>query len=217
MKRLFLTSLLFIGITSSFAQQAKQNLRSKTIFECPNFQVGTIIQSFGATVKDTINIYLKDASLLFKRNGKIYQANTDKVIGVELDSVKYHKIGKQMARIVAANSRAMLLRVTQIDLKQYKEETQGGEDLPFFEAGDGFASNFFIELNQDKREEDLGVPIRYSFYFLIGMDVVPASASKIKKYVRADKKEAFKAINENRWWSWKNEENLKDILKLIEQ
>lgn len=216
MKKIFLFLICLCLFSTMDAQQARELKRSKTVFEYPEFKVAKINQSFGRFVKDTVNIFLKDASLCFRRGDKVYKAYTDQIIGLELDSVKYRKVGSQMGRVVMQYGINMLLCVTTVDMDLLREETYGAEAVGFFDidipGANGVNVNNFMDLSGHKYEEDEGYPLKNEYYFLIKGEPVPANETQIKKYVRSDMKTAFKNLMADRFWSWKDPKSLSQIL-----
>lgn len=209
---ILLLLLLLVALPCS-AQQNTTLRRSASIFEWPEFQVAKVEQPFGRYVKDTVNIFLKDASLCYRRGGKVYQADVTRILGVQFDSVAYKKVNNQMGRLVQTQNGNSLVCVTTVNMKQYKSETHGGENLPYFEIAPEVGANLFIDLDRGElRDGDLGLPLMHTYYFIIQGEVVPATETKIKKYVRSDMKTAFKNLMADRFWSWKDEQNLSTLL-----
>lgn len=97
-----LIALAFSFAAPANAQQNQQLRRSRSIFLYPEFQKAKIRQSFGRFVEAEANIYLKDASLVYKENGKIMRAYTKGIFGVTFaDTAEYVKVDSVMARVVA--------------------------------------------------------------------------------------------------------------------
>lgn len=217
MRRLFII-ILVLGavVASAAAQQATVLRRSRTVFQFDDFQVGRVLQPFGRYVNDTLNILLKDASLCFRRGDKIYAADVSHVLGVRFDSVEYKRVGNQMGVVVAQRGYNFLVRVTTIDKKKYQEETRGGENLPFFEILPEQGGGFFMELDREPlREYEQGIPLKDTYYFMNRGEVVPAVESKFKKHVRPEMKQAFKTLMADRFWSWRDEKSLTQLLMYL--
>jgi len=213
LRKSFLALLLLAGTLAASAQQNTELRRSKDIFEFPEFQLAKVQQPFSRFVKDSVNIFLKDASLCYLRKGKVYKADLTHILGVQFDSVAYRKVNDRMGRIVQTQGPNSLVCVTTVNMKQYKSETHGGENMPYFEIAPDAGSNLFIDLDRgEQRDEDLGLPLMNTYYFVIKGEVVPATETKIKKFVRSDMKMAFKNLMADRFWSWKDEHDLSTLL-----
>ena len=205
--------LLFCGPVA--AQQSKQLKRSKTALYFPEFKDAKIIQPFGRFVKAKANILLKNGALCYMEGDTIMQAYTQNILGVEFDTVSYKKIDDvQMGRVLANKGYNYLLCVTKVDMDKYKAETEGGENLPYLEIAD-IGAFFEIDSDSQKREYDNGIPLEDKYYFYIKGEIVPANETQIKKHVRPEMKKAFKRLMADRWWSWYDEESLKQILPYL--
>lgn len=195
------------------AQQNQQQRRSRSIFAFPEFRVGNVRQSFGRIAKDTVNIYLKDASLVYKKDGKIMRAYVKGIYGVDFgDSLHYVKVDSAMARVVAQKGYNYLLCKTTVNMAKFREEESGGTGLDFFEMSD---FKYFAELNQDKRDEDIGLPLQDRYYFSVKGMIIRANENEFKKMIGKDQKQAFKVLMANRFWSWKDPESLKMLLDFL--
>ena len=64
-------------------------------------------------------------------------------------------------------------------------------------------------------EGRLGVPLKDTFYFSIKGRIVQANETNLKKEIRPEMKKEFRELMEDRWWSWKDPNNLKDILRFL--
>ena len=138
------------------------------------------------------------------------------ILGVRFDSVEYKRVGEQMGVVVAQRGYNFLVRVTTIDKKKYQEETRGGENLPFFEILPEQGGGFFMELDREPlREYEQGIPLKNTYYFLARGVEIPAVESKFKKHVRPEMKRAFKTLMEDRFWSWRDEKSLTQLLMYL--
>lgn len=211
---LFVLPLLLGGtVFEARAQQNQILRRSKSIFLLPEFSPAQIRQSFGRIAVDTVNIYLKDATLVYKKNGKIMRAYLNNIYGVKFnDSLNYMRVDSALARIVAQKGYNYLLCKTSVDMKRYREEESGGTGMDHFEV-EGL--NYFEELNQDRRDSDIGLPLQDKYYFSIKGQIIPATEAEFKKVIGDDQKQAFKVLKENRFWSWRDPESLKMLLDFL--
>lgn len=215
MKQLLMMVMLFLfGFGQTVNAQQNQKLqRSKSIFVFKDFQDASIRQSFGRKVKATANIYLKDASLCYMENGKIMRAYTKGIFGVDFgDSIHYMKVDSAMARVVAQKGYTYLLKKTTVNMPRYREEESGGRGLDFFEMSD---FNVFMDMNEDLRDEDLGIPLQDKYYFSVKGRIFNANETAIKDIVIPSKRKEFKALMEDRLWSWKDENSLKMLLDFL--
>lgn len=213
MKKLCLSCLVaLLCVFNVQAQQQLERKRSLIPFVYPEFRDAKVLQTFGRSVQAKANILLRNGALCYLEGDKILQAYTQNILGVEFDSVRYMKVDSAMGRVVAQMGYNYLLCVTRVDMDKYRAETTGGENLPFFEIDE---LNVFIEMQHDVRDEDKGLPLEDKYYFSIMGQVIPANESKFEKFVRPERMKEFKELMENRVWSWKEEEDLVELLDYL--
>ena len=220
MRHTFFSLCLFFVAVVTFAQQQTELRRSKTVFLNEAFQKGRILQTFNRHIDDSVNIFLKDASLCFVRKDTIYKAYLNNVLGLRLDSVEYKKVNNQMGRVVARQGYNYLLCVTTVNMNLLKEETYSSNSAGFFDldipSASGVNVNTFFELDRDKRDSDVGYPLQNKYYFWISGKEIPANETQVKKYVRPEMKEAFRTLMADRFWSWRDEKSLKQLLMYLQ-
>lgn len=195
------------------AQQAQVMKRSQSPLLFPKFQTAKVRQSFGRHVEAQANIFLKDGSLVYLDGDKVKRAYTKGIIGVDFgDTARFMKVDSVMARVVAQKGYNYLLRKTTVDMALYKEETYGGRNMDFFDFED---AGIFLNLDTQKRDDEQGIPLKDTYYFNIQGEVIPANESAFKHFVRPDRQANFKKLKENRFWSWKDEKSLKELLDYL--
>lgn len=174
------------------------------------FRPAKILQTFGRSVTtNEANIFLKNSTLVFKENGKVKQAYMKNIIGAVFDdSIRYVTLDSIMGRLVSQRGRNKLVCVTTIDMDRYKSLTTGGENLPFFQIEE---LNLFLDIDGDKRPESKGLPLKYTYYFIVNGTIYPANEKTIKKLVRPEMKAAFKHLMYDKFWSWKDAASLTQL------
>lgn len=216
-KRFFLLlGSLLMTCVSSFAQQVQEDLRTDRQLVFPTFREAKVLQTFNRSIKVKGNIMYKNAALCFvdEKDGKVRQAFTDNILGVEFDSLRYVKVdATAMGQIMAERGYNRLLAVTTIDMKRYKEITTGNTDLPFVSLDmGGMGMDQFIDLSGSEQQANKGYPLRRDYYFYLKGRIIPAKERLIKKEVTPEMKVAFKNLMADRWWSWKDEKSLTKLL-----
>ena len=207
-----LIALLALGHTAR-AQQVQELRRSRSIFLFPEFQDAKIKQSFGRYAKAKANIYLKDGSLMYMEGDKIMRAYTKNIFGVTFgDTLEFVKVDSVMARVVARDGYNALLCLTTVNMARYREEESGGSDLDYFQL-ENF--NVFMTLNEDRRDDDLGIPLQDKYFCSAKGFVFPANETAFKKAISKEQQQPFKVLMENRFWSWKDPESLKMLLDFL--
>lgn len=84
--------------------------------------------------------------------------------------------------------------------------------MDFFEMSD---FNVFMNMNEDKRDDDLGIPLMDKYYFSIQGTIIPANESDFKPFVRKEKQADFKELMKDRFWSWKDPKSLVQLLEYL--
>lgn len=213
MKKLLCLMLLLLTVLPAAAQQQTGDQRTHQLFVFKDFQDAKILQPFGRSTTAKANIFYKNSALCFMQDGKVMQAYTNNVLGVDFDSVQYKKVDDtRMGRVVASKGYNFLLCVTAINMKKYKAETEGGDNLPFFEIPDAGA---FFEIDGESFEYDKGYPLENKYFFSIQGQVIPANETQFKKFVRPEMKEAFKNLMNDRLWSWRDEASLRQLFQYL--
>ncbi|MBR3284452.1 MAG: hypothetical protein IKI60_03960 [Alloprevotella sp.] len=209
LKRILLLAFLLLP-AAVFSQQQQIQRRSVSLYERPSYERARIVQYFGREVKEDVNIYLKDASLCFIRDGLVYRANVDKVLGVKFHDAEYKNVNGQFGQIVAEKNNAQLIRVTTIDMARYEAEFRGDENTEYLEIPD---IGVYMKLHEEAvRNEDKGYPLKEAYYFYVKGKFVPAVESKLKKIIKTEKKKEFRKLMGEKYWSLKDFECLKELL-----
>lgn len=213
MKKILFYLLAALAPLSAAAQQQKADDRSHNIFVFPEFKEAKVLQPFGRSTTTQANIFLKNGALCFMQDGKVMQAFTDRILGVEFDSVQYRKVDNtKMGRVIAQKGYNYLLCVTTIDMKKLKAETTGGDNMQFLDIPDAGA---FFELDGGAFEFDKGYPLTHKYYFCVGGRVFVANETNFKKYVKPDMMKAFKRLMNDRFWSWGDPASLTQLFTYL--
>lgn len=207
---LLLTLTAFLPLA---AQQQQGDPRSHSIFAFKDFKDAKIIQPFNRFTTAKANIFLKNSSLCFMKDDKIMEAFVQNVLGVKFDSIEYVKLdNNQMGRVLAQKGYNYLVAVTTINQKKLREETTGGDNMPFLEIPDAGA---FFEIDGQAFEFDKGYPLTTRYYFKIMGKVVPAMESAFKPYVRPEMMSAFKRLMNDKFWSWNDPASLQQLFTYL--
>ena len=203
---LFLFALLWVS-GATMAQQAQVERRSKIPFAYKDFKDGNI-------GKDKIykaNIFLKDASLLYKNDTTVMKANLFGVISVDFGDALYRKTGDRMGKVIEQKGEVFLTVVTTIDTDRMREDARSGRNSTFLDLPE---FNLFIDTNADYWAEGEGSswPLKDEYFFVVKGEAIPAAEKIVKKSIRADKRNDFKELMKNRKWSWKDANSLKVLV-----
>lgn len=207
---LFLFALLWVS-GATMAQQAQVERRSKIPFAYKNFKDGNIEFAFGKDKIYKANIFLKDASLLYKNDTTVMKANLFGVISVDFGDALYRKTGNRMGKVIEQKGEVFLTVVTTIDTDRMREDARSGRNSTFLDLPE---FNLFIDTNADYWAEGEGSswPLKDEYFFVVKGEAIPAAEKIVKKSIRADKRNDFKELMKNRKWSWKDANSLKVLV-----
>ncbi len=207
---LFLFALLWVS-GATMAQQAQVERRSKIPFAYKDFTDGKIELAFGKDKIYKANIFLKDASLLYKNDTTVMKANLFGVISVDFGDALYRKTGDRMGKVIEQKGEVFLTVVTTIDTDRMREDARSGRNSTFLDLPE---FNLFIDTNADYWAEGEGRswPLKDEYFFVVKGEAIPAAEKIVKKSIRADKRNDFKELMKNRKWSWKDANSLKVLV-----
>lgn len=207
---LFLFALLWVS-GATMAQQAQVERRSKIPFAYKDFKDGNIELAFGKDKIYKANIFLKDASLLYKNDTTVMKANLFGVISVDFGDALYRKTGNRMGKVIEQKGEVFLTVVTTIDTDRMREDARSGRNSTFLDLPE---FNLFIDTNADYWAEGEGSswPLKDEYFFVVKGEAIPAAEKIVKKSIRADKRNDFKELMKNRKWSWKDANSLKVLV-----
>ena len=207
---LFLFALLWVS-GATMAQQAQVERRSKIPFAYKDFKDGNIEFAFGKDKIYKANIFLKDASLLYKNDTTVMKANLFGVISVDFGDALYRKTGDRMGKVIEQKGEVFLTVVTTIDTDRMREDARSGRNSTFLDLPE---FNLFVDTNADYWAEGEGSwwPLKDEYFFVVKGEAIPAAEKIVKKSIRADKRNDFKELMKNRKWSWKDANSLKVLV-----
>lgn len=207
---LFLSALLWVS-GATMAQQAQVERRSKIPFAYKDFKDGNIELAFGKDKIYKANIFLKDASLLYKNDTTVMKANLFGVISVDFGDALYRKTGDRMGKVIEQKGEVFLTVVTTIDTDRMREDARSGRNSTFLDLPE---FNLFIDTNADYWAEGEGSswPLKDEYFFVVKGEAIPTAEKIVKKSIRADKRNDFKELMKNRKWSWKDANSLKVLV-----
>lgn len=193
------------------AQQAQVERRSKIPFAYKDFKDGNIEFAFGKDKIYKANIFLKDASLLYKNDTTVMKANLFGVISVDFGDALYRKTGDRMGKVIEQKGEVFLTVVTTIDTDRMREDARSGRNSTFLDLPE---FNLFIDTNADYWAEREGSSwsLKDEYFFVVKGEAIPTAEKIVKKSIRADKRNDFKELMKNRKWSWKDANSLKVLV-----
>lgn len=211
MKKFLLFCLILFSLTVS-AQQNQIIQRSKTPFLFPEFRHAKVVQTFGRHIEvEKANIAINSGSFVYLQGDSVLTPTNNSILGVEFDSVHvYMRVDAMvMGRVLASQNYNNLLCVTAVDRDLFTEETNRSTAMAFLSMTSARFGDY------DIFDRDEGYPLANTYFFSIKGQVIPAIERIVKKHIAPDKKREFKAMMDDRWWSWHDAESLAKLLELF--
>ena len=208
MKRLNAIILFVLGVC--FTAAAQDNTHNLTLYK--EFKPGIIHMKGGRELKNPLlNIFLKDAALLYKSGSATKEANMNNVIGVDFDDRKYVNIQGELAYLVDSVGPNRLYCSTLIDVEAYKTLQKNNVNISNLSLGDQISYST-IELEQ---QEGIQLPIINHFYYLYQGKLIKVHEREISRLLPKDKKRLYKTVISGDKFSWVDAQSLIRLLKAI--
>lgn len=223
MKKTLLSLCLISSLFSPlYAQQAQEEERTPIPFEYPAYRDVTLTMMFGSKKQVKGNIYLDGSKFYFLQDGKPIEANLYNINRIQFGDTLYIPVDTMAARIVAQDGNKMLVCIKTIDKKKMQgrndargENDRRGEGMAYFQL-DMLSSMGFMELNNMEEEKKAKMfPLKREYFYFLDGQRVPAKESPIMKRYDKTKRKSLRVITENRRWSWKDENSLKQLLEYL--
>ena len=207
MKKIITIMLMMCSGIMLWAQDETFNL---TVYK--EFKPGIIHMANGKDLANPLlNIFLKNASLLYKSGTLTKEANMDNVLGVDFKDRKYVNIENELAYIVDSVGANRLYCSTLIDIEAYKTLQKNNVNISNMSLGDQISYST-IEL---ERQEDVQMPIINHFYYFYEGKIVKVHEREIWRLLPKEKRRLYKTIISEDRFSWVDAESLMRLLKAI--
>lgn len=223
MKKALTLLLLAISLHPTVrAQHSPTDERTRIPFEYPAYRDATITMMFGSKKQVKGNIYLDGSKFYFMKDDKPIEADLYNIHRIQFGDTVYMPVDTMAARIVAQKDNNMLVCIKTIDIQRMKGRNDGkggddrrGEGMAYFQL-DMLSSMGFMELNNMEEEKKAKMfPVKREYYYFLNGEKVSAKENPVlKRYDKATRK-SLRVITENRSWSWKDENSLKQLLEFL--
>lgn len=156
------------------------------------------------------NIFLKDASLVYKQLGKDLRANMNIVKTVFINKRQFVNLKNQLAEVIDTCSNCQLLCVKNIDVEAFKGTLLNESDITNISLGDNIAVT-----RLDPDAESLKFPLVVTYYFVIGGKEVRCHERSVKLVVPKKKRSLYDACIKQYGFDWTKAECLKKVLRVL--
>ncbi len=208
-----LALVLFSGIST--AQIYKGKSRTPLFFE--EYQPAEILLSNGKVLKQKrSNIFLKNASLVYKQGGLPMQANVNVVKAVTFKDLHFMKVDTLLAYVVDSISidearQDLLLCARMIDMEAYQHQVANSNTLTNFSLTD-MVETTATDASDDDRYE---LPVIHHYFYRVNGKFVKVHERHIKRAVSKETFRLVRSIMQVPDFSWGNEKYLMQILEII--
>lgn len=223
MKKPLLSFMLaFTLYPAAQAQQVQIDERTKTPYEYKAYRDATITMMFGSKKQVKGNIYLDGSKFYFMQGNKPIEASLHNINRIQFGDTVYMPVDTMAARIVAQKGNNMLVCIKTIDRQRMTGRNDGkegsdkrGEGMAYFQL-DMLSAMGFMELNNMEEEKKaLTFPLKREYYYFLDGQKVPAKEGPVMKRYNKAQRKSLRVVTENRSWSWKDENSLKQLLEFL--
>ena len=189
---------------------AQDNTWNLTLYH--EYKPAVIRMTNGLVVKTPFaNVFLKNASLLFKRGEATMEATMNTIKTVDIGKHHFENINNMLACEVDSISLNKLYCVTLIDLDAYKTMLRNDVNITNLSIGDQL-SYTTIDLTP---VEGIPLPLIRKFYYLYNGEIFPVHEREITRRLPKDKKRMYKTVISLEDFSWVDAASLLKLLKVM--
>lgn len=184
----------------------------------PVFKPGTIHMVSGRDIKNSmLNVFLKNACLLYKSGTNTMEANMDNITGVDFEDRSYKKIGKQLAHLVDSVKANRLYCVTLLDIAAYQQTRRNNVNITNldFSSPDLYGGSLNYTTIDLAEQEGVEIPVVREYYFLLDGNMVRVHERDLQRALPKEKRRLMKTIMSTNDFSWTSEEKLMELLRII--
>lgn len=203
----------FAMMLLAFNANAQGVVEKLTVYN--EFRPAVVHLSSGRDIKNQFtNIFLKNASLLFKQGVNTMEANMETIAGVDFDDHKYVKIEKMLACQLDTVGQNALYCATVIDIPAYEQMLRNNVNLTNFSLFDASTSDQMSYTSIDL-QDDVQMPLVNHYFFRLNGKFVKAHDRELSRMLSKEQKRRMKTIMATDSFSWMDRDSLVRLLKAI--
>lgn len=224
MKRVLIYTLLFLSHLCLSAQGWEPI--GTWPFEYKTFRVATVYSGFYSVKKTEVpcNIHLGKQTLWFSRNDTLMEAVKGSIIKVEFQNGDTYipvADGECFARIIRQDTLrgkvARVLRVRAVDQnavdKRAVDIMNNTQNLQQTSLNLGSWGSQLSDANAAVKEEELPVPLRYSYYFQYNGEIFEAKEKQILSHINPARKKEYRVYTRRAEVISSNEKSILGVWK----
>ncbi len=201
-------AVFFAVLLSAASGKAQSVTAAVTVYK--EFRPATVYLFNGNKTKvDMANIFLKNSSLLFMKDGKAMEANMNTISRVEFGDRAYHRIGDFLAYVVDTVGSEALYCAQTIDMEAFQKWVSNNTEISDLSLGDNIGVTT-VEIG-----EETEMPIRESFYFNIKGKYILLTERNLKSKLNKEQRRILSSFTVAKDFSWTSGESLLKLLRAL--
>lgn len=215
-KLLSLMALVIVGANvisplrcAAQEEESAETTQRTTMYE--KNQKAVVLMNTGQTINlRSANIFLKNGALVYKKGATTLEAEMSGIESVDFPDRTYIKVDTALAYVVDTVDNKKLLCSTLIDMDAYTTILLNSREMTNLQM-----TSFMNITTMESMDEASTFPLMRVYYYQIDGKILNVHERPILKYADKDKRRLITNIIQQPDFSWKNEESLMEILKLL--
>jgi len=209
MRRLFCAFLISFSCISVSAQISIGETERVTAYD--KYQKATVYLKDGQKVKTYGNIFLKNCSFIYNRNGKPYEVDTKRIDHVVIGKDTYITCDTVLAKLDTVINGNMMLTATMIDVEAWITKMRNAHDITSLSLGEVMQWTAI----DNSTEKDRMYPLVALYYYKYDDKFIRASERPVWHALPKNKRYAYRAYVESGMFRWSDKDNLIELLGII--
>lgn len=208
-----IVAVVLCTVGTTFAQEVTSSLTAY-----PNFKAGVIHMANGKTLKNSmLNVFLKNACLLYKSGTNTMEANMDNIVGVDFDDRTYINIGNKLAHLVDSVKGNRLYCITLLDIAAYEQTLRNNRNITNLDISspDLYGGSLDYATIDLSPQEGLELPVICEYHYLFNGKMVRVHERDLGRLLTKEQKRLMRTVMSTKEFSWVNQEQLMVLLKAI--
>lgn len=213
MKKILFTLFLICPFIGIWAQKEAGTSTRTTVYE--EYQPAKVTLYNGKVIfQKKANIFLKDATLLFK-NGKLdMKANMNQIKGVEFADRSYVKLDTLLAMVIDTVGKNRVLCTTTVDMEAYTINELNSQEVSSLNFGGDQVS---VTRMTTVAPEDRVYPLINTYYFEVDGKIIKAHERTISRHLSREKRDRLKFYMSMPDFDWGDKKTLRQVLELFQK
>lgn len=212
MKNSFLALVALFTFITAGAQDIAEQF---TVYS--EFKPATIHMTSGRDIRNPFtNIFLKNASLLYKQGMNTMEAHMETIAGVDFADRKYIKIENMLACLLDSVGENRLYCATVIDIDAYNQLLRNNVNLTNFSLLDATTGDqlSYTSLGLEN-QEDIQMPLINHYFYLFNGKFIRVHERELSRHLSKEQKRRMKTIMATDGFTWVDKNSLMRVLKAI--